>query len=91
MKTKGDDWRLCKQEEYMMNAKLKRTVFSQRRVGNDHCHCEFCWEKFSENDEDMHVGYSTIDGRIWVCDDCFHDFHERFRWIVISTEEGQNG
>ena len=90
MKTKGDDWRLCKQEEYMMNAKLKRTVFCQRRVGNDHCHCEFCWEKFSENDGDMHVGYSTIDGRIWVCDDCFHDFHERFRWIVISVEGGQN-
>mgnify|MGYP002618929732 CR=1 FL=1 len=87
MEIKSDDWRLFKQEEYMMNMTLKRTVFRQSSVGNDHCHCEFCWEKFSENENDMHIGYSSIDERMWVCDNCFRDFHEHFKWVIIPSSE----
>ena len=32
--------------------------------------------KFSESDGDLRSGYSTADGKFWICDECFNDFKE---------------
>ena len=32
----------------------------------------------------MELGYATEDSRIWICDQCFADFHERFSWKIGS-------
>ena len=50
--------------------------------GNDHDHCAFCWAKFAEASDCLHEGYSTENRYYWVCEECFHDFKERFGWRV---------
>jgi hypothetical protein len=34
----------------------------------------------------LHVGYSTEDEYRWMCDSCFAEFKDRFRWVVIGDE-----
>lgn len=47
---------------------------------SDHDHCELCWQKFCAfEDEDEHVGYATLDGRHWLCADCFDEVRDHFR------------
>lgn len=77
-----NDWRFRGQDEYLMNVKLKHRNFDVS-VG-DHDHCDFCWEKFSRLEGDLHKGYCTLDKYYWICDNCFNDFHCMFNWIVIK-------
>ena len=73
------DWRLQGQEKYLSGVKLVKIRF--RQSGDyDHDHCAFCWDKFSEVEEDLHVGYATLDGYHIVCETCYEDFKERFQW-----------
>ena len=78
-----NDWRLLNQEQYLMNAKLKRAEYKMPCEKWDHDHCAFCWDKFSESDGDLRSGYSTADGKFWICDECFNDFKEMFKFEVI--------
>ncbi|MBQ8550243.1 MAG: hypothetical protein IJ426_02760 [Clostridia bacterium] len=80
-----DDWRLLNQKEYLMAAKLVKTTYKQKNEGNDHEHCSFCWEKFSENRDDLNEGFCTSDGRHWICEDCLDDFKEMFNFEVIEN------
>ena len=62
----------------------------------DHDHCEFCGVTFEEHAKvaarppsDRRVlteGYSTVEGgaksQMWICEECFEDFKEEFRWSV---------
>lgn len=75
-----NDWRLLNQEQYLMNARLKKADYKIPSEKWDHDHCAFCWDKFSENDDDLHSGYCTADGKFWICDECFEDFKEMFRF-----------
>ena len=43
--------------------------------------------KFGFADGDLHLGYSTKDNGIWICEQCFYDFKEKFNWKVLSAEE----
>lgn len=67
----GDDWRLRGQDEYSQNGSL-------------HARCEFCWHKFMENPDGVKdcskQGYCSIDGKYWICEDCFNDFRKKFNW-----------
>lgn len=47
-----------------------------------HEHCEFCYEKALTNEK--HVFYCTKDFEHWVCEKCFTDFKDKFRWKVIN-------
>ena len=76
-----EDWRLNGQEKYLLGEKLLKVVFFETS-GSDHVHCDFCWGKFSENEDDFHNGYATLDGEHIICEECFHDFQEKFRWEV---------
>ena len=61
-----NDWRLLNQQEYLMNAKLKKAEYKMPSEKWDHDHCAFCWDKFSENKEDLTQGYCTADQKYWI-------------------------
>lgn len=44
------DWRLTNQINYLYMLKLKKEAF-KKTDRSDHEHCEFCFGKFSENQE----------------------------------------
>lgn len=80
-----DDWRLNGQERYLFRKELKRTVFTPS-TQNDHAHCSFCWEKFGLFEDMATVGYKTIGGNWWICDQCFQDFKDKFEWTVAKAD-----
>ncbi len=49
-----------------------------------HEHCEFCWDKATTDRECTF--YCTEDLRYWVCEECFRDFKDRFRWTEKPGE-----
>jgi len=73
-----NDWRLRNQDEYLMNVHLVFEKFDSSL--RDHDHCEFCWAKFGDSEKDLHYGYCTPDKYHWICEDCFRDFKDLFRW-----------
>ncbi len=75
------DWRLCGQDEYLSGAKLILCEFVPTD-DSDHEHCSFCWEKFSDYAGSLHTGYCTVDGKYWICEECFRDFREQFKFKV---------
>jgi len=77
-----NDWRYTGQDEYLMNVQLKFNKFDKSI--RDHDHCEFCGEKFSEYDGTLHEGYCTLDNYHWICETCFHDFQDMFKWEVVE-------
>lgn len=72
-----DDWRITDQEDYLMNTVFFKANFNEK-AKREHEHCCFCWEKFSKTD--LNEGFCTIDGKYWVCETCFNDFKERFKF-----------
>ena len=76
-----DDWRLQGQDKYLANVQL---IFSKFNNDRDHDHCDFCSDKFSELEEDLHEGYCTLDKYHWICDKCFNDFKDMFKWQVVN-------
>ncbi len=77
-----NDWRLTNQEKYLQNAVLIRREYEPPSAKWDHDHCAFCWARFSRYDGDLHEGYCTKDRDFWICDECFRDFREMFRFTV---------
>ena len=77
-----DDWRLMGQEEYLMKSQLLHKYWKEHKPGWDHDHCEFCGEKFYRNTD---LGYCTVGEYYWICETCFQDFNEMFKWEVIET------
>ena len=55
------DWRLQEQEGYLKGVSLSRRRYKKYREGWGHDHCDFCGAKFSEQAEDLRVGYATAD------------------------------
>lgn len=80
------DWRLNGQESYLHGAVLKYKKYTHT-LANDHDHCEFCWDKFSDADGDLYEGYCTPDGCHWICSVCCHDFCKQFQWRLIDEQE----
>jgi len=80
-----DDWRRQGQEKYLNNIKLIAKDYHHFRDECEHDHCEFCGAKFSNQKEDLNMGYSTEDGYYWICIDCFNDFSIEFNWEIVSN------
>lgn len=82
----ADDWRFTGQERYLQGVNLKRLTWAPRHPDNDHDHCAFCTTKLTllEIPESIKTGYCTTDMNHWVCPECFQDFKERFKWVVIN-------
>ena len=77
-----DDGRLLPQHERLHGLTLVHQPWKPANPRNDHDHCEFCWDKFANCDGCLGEGYSTEDRESWICDACFEDFKERFKWKV---------
>ena len=75
-----NDWRLQGQEKYLTNRKLMRIPYFRWSKTWDHDHCEFCWDKFSDQPDTLHEGYTTEDNCYWICQTCYDDFKEMFKW-----------
>lgn len=83
-----DDWRLRGQDEYLQNKVFQFKEFLNSQNGSLHTHCEFCWHKFMENPDGVKdcskQGYCSIDGKYWVCEECFNDFRKKFNWKLLD-------
>lgn len=78
-----NDWRLQGQEKYLSGERLCFKQYVERSSDTDHDHCEFCWAKFSDSiPGSLTQGYTTLDSYRWICEPCYSDFKEEFRWIV---------
>lgn len=75
-----DDWRLRWQEDYLKG----RTFMLKQVTVKEHSHCEFCWEKFYQNEEKY--AYITLDSSYIVCRGCFEDFKEQFKFRTFSKD-----
>lgn len=83
MKNQKCDWRLQGQEKYLQKETLVYKNYSNRTTKNDHDHCEFCSDKFSDTTSiSLNIGYTTKDNYHWICEKCFADFKERFKWTI---------
>lgn len=74
----NNDPRLFNGQDYLKNAVLEKKQYVKKSENWDHEHCVFCFDKFSENCEDLHIGYCTSDENIWICEKCFNDFKDLF-------------
>jgi hypothetical protein len=87
------DWRLQGQEEYLRGATLVRRTYREYEKDPrwDHDHCEFCWAKFAAEDAPgvIHTGYATEDGYRWICETCFQDFRQMFKWKVDPADDAE--
>ena len=77
------DWRLVNQENYLKGKTLIKASFRETN-DFDHTHCAFCWDKFSNHIDMMHIGYRVVDGPWWICEKCFSDFKEQFNWKLAT-------
>ncbi|MBW8469598.1 MAG: hypothetical protein K0M67_15140 [Thiobacillus sp.] len=81
-----NDWRLTNQERYLKGVTLFKRSYEPASEENDHDHCEFCFAKFmtSALPETIQEGYATPDGHKWVCQNCFEDFVDLFKWEIAG-------
>lgn len=75
--TEKKDWRLRNQIDYLFGVKLTLINYKPKNENWEHDHCEFCWEKFEDENQ---KGYATKDQYHWVCTECYTDFKEMFNW-----------
>jgi hypothetical protein len=84
------DWRLNGQEKFLSGVSLIHRLYRRypKNPDWDHDHCQFCFAKFMVEDlpDVLHVGYSTEDEYRWICESCFAEFKDRFRWTVVRDE-----
>ena len=77
-----EDWRLTNQQDYLYGKKLKcYDILDFPNI--DHEHCEFCWGKISKHEESFRKAYADEKLFCWICQKCFDDFKELFKWEVI--------
>lgn len=95
-----DDWRLHGKEHLKgITLRWKRYVWQPDWNPEwDHDHCDFCTAKFMDVDlpDVLRAGYTNTEqiindtvwaeGALWICHQCFEDFHERFDWSVAGDK-----
>ena len=85
-RTEGRNDPVFKYQHYMIGAELKRFSFDPNQLG-DHDHCIMCGAKFSKNPEDEKEGYITLDQKYIVCDECFREYKEEYRFCLSDTAQ----
>lgn len=67
----------------MQGVELERKQYQPYRKGWEHDHCEFCGAEFSlEIPDTLSVGYASVNNYRWICDACFEDFKDLFKWKI---------
>ncbi len=78
------DWRNNGQDRYLNKAVLYRRKYKAPSKSWQHDHCAFCWARFSVDfPGDLHEGYATGDNYWWICDECYADLKDIFKWTVF--------
>jgi hypothetical protein len=77
------DWRLTGQEGFLSGAEVRFAQYAPPSTEWGHDHCVFCWGKFTSDPSDgcLKQGFVTIDGRYWICEQCFTDFRDQFGFV----------
>lgn len=78
--TNKNDWRLTNQMDYLFGKKLLHIHYEPYKAGWEHDHCEFCQ---AEIDGSIPLAYCTDDKYHWICESCYNDFKDMFRWAVL--------
>lgn len=61
----------------------KRIVWQKYPLStSEHGHCEFCWDKFYIDEDNLKEGWHIEDSNVWICDNCYEMFKEYFEWIT---------
>ena len=78
------DWRAMGQEKYLLGKSLSWNKYTPNTEKDDHDHCAFCFKKFmvTAGNEVATEGYSTKNNSHWVCEKCFEDFKEEYKWAA---------
>lgn len=84
---KFTDPRLRGQEKYLMHESLAPALYPEDSTAK--ASCEFCIEKFSLCGG-IQKGYASKDRRYWVCEKCFEDFKDMFKFRVILNRKKSN-
>ena len=72
----GNDWRINNQGKYLYGKELECKAYEKVSETWDHDHCEFCWERI---DSTTHNAFTDGKGH-WICEQCYEDFKEIFKW-----------
>lgn len=74
--------------EYLRGVKLFWRPYRTKSETWTHDHCEFCWDKFTEDQEGtLHEGYTTEDRYYWVCRECYELFKDEYKWEGKDHDE----
>lgn len=81
-----DDWRLSNGGKYLEGLSWSWKPYKSYRENWDHDHCEMCMMKFTITSDyekdDLTEGYSSSDNYRWLCEKCFNDFKETYKWEI---------
>ena len=83
---KNKDWRITNQKKYLDGAELISVDTTQ--MESDHEHCVFCWEKVLKGDKESKF-YATPNLKHWICENCFNDFKNEFKWTIGHCDNSQ--
>lgn len=78
------DWRLTNQMNYLSDKNLCHMKYQPFREGWEHDHCAFC---VTTIDTSTGEAYCTTDHYHWICENCYGDFREMFRWKKVDISE----
>ena len=79
------DWRYQEQDRYLEGLTFTRKNYSPTE-GNDHDHCEFCGDKFSNVIPDtLKEGWTDNSHYRWICHPCFLDFKEALNLKTVNS------
>lgn len=68
------------QKEYLRDKRLQLREFVCN--SDQHEHCEICWARFGMHPEDLHFGYYESHSKSWICNTCYNDFKDLFKWVI---------
>ena len=80
-----DDWRLLNDVEYLMCAEIEPTDPEELQAHRPELtHCVFCWDFVPGPAAYLQWWYVPLDKSCCICEKCFSDFRERFRWKLLD-------
>ena len=68
-----------KNKNYLHSRRLQLKDFANS--DDQHRHCDLCKSRFS-NTPNQGSGYYQNSSKIWICETCYNDFKELFKWGV---------
>jgi hypothetical protein len=83
-----DKWQLEEYEEkgYLHNKVLLLKEYVERCP--NHEHCELCWARFSDYEDDLHSGYYERETQSWICPECYYTLKDLFGWsFIVATDK----